>query len=158
MFDNVSPTFIAHDTSLLFCKLLWAKYLIIEYTCKHKKMVWLQKPIGSHKLLKLETPCNGWYHQLFPSLSHCYKICKEHMLELELTYLKMNRIKYSFDVRLHIIRNIKSTSNLFGCSFLSPNFINHYFSPSNGNSIKTYNFTNCKIGLHFSVMQIVLSL
>ena len=152
MFDNVSPTFIAHDTSLLFCKLLWAKYLIIEYTCKHKKMVWLQKPIGSHKLLKLETPCNGWYHQLFPSLSHCYKICKEHMLELELTYLKMNRIKYSFDLRLHIIKNIEFTSNIFGRS------INYYLSPSNGISIKTYNFTNCKIGLHFSVMQIVLSL
>ena len=144
MFDNVSPTFIAHDTSLLFCKLLWAKYLIIEYTCKHKKMVWLQKPIGSHKLLKLETPCNGWYHQLFPSLSHCYKICKEHMLELELTYLKMNRIKYSFDVRLHITKNIKFPSNLF--------------RRSNGINMKTYNFTNCRIGLRFSVMQIVLSL
>ena len=144
MFDNVSPTFIAHDTSLLFCKLLWAKYLIIEYTCKHKKMVWLQKPIGSHKLLKLETPCNGWYHQLFPSLSHCYKICKEHMLELELTYLKRNRIKYSFDVRLHITKNIKFPSNLF--------------RRSNGINMKTYNFTNCRIGLRFSVMQIVLSL
>ena len=51
-------------------------------------MVWLRKPIGSHKLLKLEIPCNGLYHQPFPSLSHGYKICKEHMLELELTYLK----------------------------------------------------------------------
>ena len=73
------------------------------------------------------------------------------MLELELTYLKMNRIKYSFDVRLHIIKNIKFTSNLFGRSILN-------CTPSNGISIKTYNLTNCKLGLHFSVMQIVLSL